>query len=303
MAEKPMRISQLPREELMVSGTRGCPGCSGAIMMRQAMKVFGKYTIVSIPATCLLVVTNCAMNAWKVPLIHVAFENTAAVLTGVAAARRILERKGKLKEKKRVNYVGFAGDGGTADIGMQALSGAAERNDDMIYICYDNEAYMNTGIQRSGATPYGAWTTTTPIGRIKKVGKTERKKDVPMIMAAHKVPYIATVSLAHTQDYLRKLRKATKIEGFRYIHVLGPCPTGWGFDPSKTIEISKLAVETGIWLVYEIENGVFKLTVKPKHRKPVEEYLKAQRRFRHLTAEQIGMIQRYVDQECGKLGF
>lgn len=303
MAEKPIRISQLPREELIVPGTRGCPGCSGAIMMRQAMKVFGKDTIVKIPATCLLVITNYAMNAWKVPIIHVAFENTAAVLSGIAAARRVLEKKGKLKKKRRVNYVGFAGDGGTADIGIQALSGAAERNDDMIYICYDNEAYMNTGTQRSGATPYGARTTTTPIGRVKKVGKTERKKDVPMIMAAHKVPYIATASLAYLQDYLKKLRKATKIEGFRYIHVLGPCPPGWGFDPEKTIKISRLAVETGMWLLYEIENGVFRLTVKPKRRKPVKEYLKAQGRFRHLTDEQIDMIQKDVDQQCSQLGF
>jgi pyruvate ferredoxin oxidoreductase beta subunit len=196
-----------------------------------------------------------------------------------------------------ITVVGWAGDGGTVDIGLQALSGAAERETNFIYICYDNEAYGNTGLQRSGATPYGAWTTTTPTG------KKERKKNMPLIMAAHKIPYVATACPSYPVDFVNKLRKAKEIKGTKYIHVLAPCPTGWRYDTSKTVEIGRLAVQTGIWVLYEIENGRFRLNppsdrlIDKSKRKPVKEYLAMQDRFRHLTEADIEKIQTWVDED------
>jgi len=283
-------LRDLPQEELFVSGHTACPGCGAPIAIRMIMKVLGKKTIVHTPACCLLVFGSThPYTSWKVPFIHTAFENTGAVISGIRAA---LEIKGV----EDVNVVGIAGDGGTADIGLQALSGAAERNDDVIYICYDNEAYMNTGIQRSGATPYGAWTTTSPPGKEWKVGEDRPKKDVPMIMMAHNVPYVATMSIAKPMDLIRKVEKAKKIKGFRYLHIHSPCQPGWRYDASKTVEIANLAVETGMWILYEFENGKFRITYKPKERKPVEEYLRLQGRFRHLTKEEIEKIQKMVDE-------
>jgi Pyruvate:ferredoxin oxidoreductase and related 2-oxoacid:ferredoxin oxidoreductases, beta subunit len=193
--------------------------------------------------------------------------------------------------------VGWAGDGGTVDIGIQALSGAAERGANFIYICYDNEAYGNTGLQRSGATPYGAWTTTTPTG------KKERKKNMPFIMAAHRIPYVATACPSYPIDFINKLRKAKELKGTKYIHVLTPCPTGWRYDTSKTVEIGRLAVQTGMWALYEIENGKFRLNppsdrlIDKSKRKPVKEYLSMQERFRHLTEGDIEKIQKWVDED------
>jgi pyruvate/2-oxoacid:ferredoxin oxidoreductase beta subunit len=287
-----MKIKDLPKEELFASGHTACPGCGGAIAVRLAMKIFGKNTIVYVPACCLVVFgATYPQISWKVPFLDVAFENTGAVIAGIKAG---LEAK-----KKKCLVVGFAGDGGTADIGLQALSGAAERNDDVIYICYDNEAYMNTGIQRSGSTQYGAWTTTTPIGS-QIAGETEFKKDVPRIILAHDVPYVATASISYPMDYLRKLKTAKNLQGFRYIQVNAPCPTGWKFAPEKTIEIGKLAVETGLWYLYEAKDGKFEITYKPMKKRPVIDYLKMQGRFSHLSQIQINRLEEYAQQSWNK---
>jgi len=282
-----MRIKDLPQEDLFTSGHTACPGCGAAIIARIAMKVFGKDTICYLPANCLLVFGGTyPHNAFKVPYLHVLFENSAVCAAGI---KRALKRLGK----EHVNVVAFAGDGGTADIGIQALSGAAERNEDIIYICYDNEAYMNTGIQRSGATPYGAWTTTTPVGS-KVAGKMEFKKDVPRIMIAHDVPYVATASIGYPADLLKKLQKAKEIRGFRYLHVLSPCPPGWRADSSKTVELAKLAVETGIWTLFEYENGKMTINKEPKMI-PVKQYIQLQGRFKHMTEKDIERFQKWVE--------
>ena len=296
MAEKStITLPNLPETEYFESGHTACAGCGGAIAVRQAMKILGQKTIVYAPACCLIVFgSTYPLNAWRTPFIHCAFENSASVAAGVAAA---LKHKGI----KDVNAVVFAGDGGTVDIGIQAISGAAERNDKVLYICYDNEAYGNTGMQRSGATPFGAWTTTTPIGSAVQ-GKTEHKKDFPKIMMAHGIPYTATATVAFWRDYMQKVARAKELEGFRYIHVLTPCPTGWRYPTSDTVKLSKLAVETGMWILYERDHGDFRFTGPSKlisegrkERKPVKEYLMLQGRFRHLTDEAIEEIQRWVD--------
>jgi pyruvate ferredoxin oxidoreductase beta subunit len=218
------------------------------------------------------------------------FEATGATCSGIVAAL-------KIRGLEDITVVGWAGDGGTVDIGIQALSGAAERETNFIYVCYDNEAYGNTGLQRSGATPYGAWTTTTPTG------KKERKKDMPLIMAAHRIPYVATACPSYPIDFVNKLRKAKETKGTKYIHVLAPCPTGWRYDASKTVEVGRLAVQTGMWALYEIENGKFRLNppsdrlIDKSKRKPVKDYLSMQERFRHLTEADIERIQAWVDED------
>jgi pyruvate/2-oxoacid:ferredoxin oxidoreductase beta subunit len=206
-----------------------------------------------------------------------------------------MKRALKARGNDHTTVMGIAGDGGTADIGFQALSGAAERNEDILYVMYDNEAYMNTGIQRSGSTPFGAWTTTTPVGKV-KAGKSNFKKDMPQIMMAHNVPYVATASIGHIQDFINKFEKAKEIKGFRYIQVFTPCPTGWRHDTSKTIEICKLAVDTGMWTLYESENGKVTINRKPKMT-PVQEYLKLQGRFRHMTEADIKKLQDWVNKK------
>jgi len=222
----------------------------------------------------------------NVPMLYTAFEATGAAMSGLRAA---LDAKGV----KDVTVVGFAGDGGTVDIGLQAMSGAAERRTDGIYVMYDNEAYMNTGIQRSGSTPYGAWTTTTPVGENHQF-KKEPKKDIMSIMQAHGIPYAATVSVAHPEDFVKKVAKARSIKGFRFIHALSPCPPGWRMNPMHTIEIAKLAVETHYFPLYEIEDGKVRVTRKGKGL-PVKDFLKLQGRFSHLTEEEIASIQRSLD--------
>ncbi len=283
---------EITEEEFFAPGHRACAGCGATIAVRLALKVLGKNTIAVSPTGCLEVTTTLyPETAWEIPWIHVAFENAAAVASGVEAALKSLGRE--------ANIVVFGGDGGTVDIGLQALSGAMERGHNIIYICYDNEAYMNTGIQRSGATPYGASTTTSPAGR-KSIGEDRPKKNVPMIMAAHGIPYVATASISYPEDFMKKVKKASKIEGSCYIHLQQPCTTGWGYDPSKTIEIGRLAVETGSWILYEIENGEFRITYRPIQRKPVSEYLNAQKRFKHLSEDEITKIQNYVDAICAE---
>jgi len=287
-------LKELPKEEYILKGNPACAGCGATISLRLMFKALGRKVIMIVPACCTTVIQGpYPYTAFKVPLLNIVFESTGAAASGIVAA---LKKRGI----EDVTVVGWAGDGGTVDIGLQSLSGAAERETNFIYICYDNEAYGNTGMQRSGATPFGAWTTTTPTG------KREHKKDMPMIMAAHGIPYVATVIPSYPLDFINKLRKAKQIKGTKYIHILSPCPTGWRFPGSKTIEIGRLAVQTGMWALYEIENGEFKLNppsarlLDKSKRKPVELYLRAQGRFRNLTDRDIAEIQQWVDETWEK---
>jgi pyruvate ferredoxin oxidoreductase beta subunit len=284
-------IKELPKEEYLLKGHAACAGCGPAVSLRHLYKALGKKVMMMVPACCTTVIQGpYPYTSFAVPLQNILFESAAAAASGVVAA---------LKQRKinDVTVVSWAGDGGTVDIGIQALSGAAERGTDFIYICYDNEAYGNTGMQRSGATPYGAWTTTTPSG------KRERKKDMPLIMAAHKIPYVATACTSYPLDFINKLRKARDIRGTKYIHLLAPCPTGWRCDSSKTIELGRLAVLSGLWVLYEIENGRFKLNspsdrlVDKTKRKPVKEYFAPQGRFRGLSADDAERIQKWIDED------
>jgi len=247
------------------------------LFWKLALRAFGPNTIVYGDGPCAM----CALRFVRIPHYAIHFSFVADGATGIAAALRA-------KGREDITLVSSAGDGASSDISFGKISAAAERNENFIQICVDNEAYMNTGIQKSGLTPYGAWTTTTPRG------KENNKKNISMIMAAHKVPYVATVSVAYPQDLMRKLEKAKKIKGFRFIHTVIPCPTGWRFDPAKSIEVTRLGVDTWVAPLFEIEKGVLKVNRKAEA-KPVQEYLKAQGRFRHLTGKQIAYIQSEVD--------
>lgn len=284
-------IKELPKEEYLLKGHAACAGCGPAIALRLLFKALGNRIILVVPACCTTVIQGpYPFTSLAVPVQNMLFEATGATASGIAAALRI-------RGLEDITVVGWAGDGGTVDIGLQALSGAAERGTNFIYVCYDNEAYGNTGLQRSGATPYGAWTTTTPTG------KKERKKNMPFIMAAHKIPYVATACPSYPIDLINKLRKAKEIKGTKYIHIFTPCPTGWRYDASKTIEVGRLAVQSGVWALYEIENGRFKLNppsdqlIDKAKRRPVKEYLLMQGRFRHLTGTDVGRIQSWVDED------
>ena len=282
---------ELPKEELLYPGHIGCPGCGSSLAMRYAIQALGKKTMVVIPACCWSTVAGFfPSTSLKVPVLHTAFEAAAITASGV--------KKGLMARGIRdVQVMAWAGDGGTFDIGLQSLSACAERNDDIIYVCYDNEAYMNTGIQRSSATPYLSWTTTTPNPAFKETPK----KDIMAIMAAHRIPYAATASPAYLEDFLAKMNKAKGIKGLRFIHILASCPPGWKFPSELSVKISRLAVETRIFPLYEIEQGrTYRLTVTPKGL-PVSEYLKLQGRFSHLRPEQVRVIQKNVDEEYALL--
>jgi len=279
----------VPKEEYLLPGNPSCPGCPASLGLRYLLKALGGKAILVIPASCTsIIVGPYPFSSLRVPVLNIAFAAAASTAAGISEAL-------KVKGKEGIQVVVWAGDGGTADIGLQALSGAAERNSDILYVCYDNEAYMNTGIQRSSLTPYGAWTTTTPKGKV------EEKKNLPMIVAEHKVPYVATASVGYPIDLILKVRKAIKYRGFKYIHLHAPCPYGWRFPANKTVEVAKLAVKTGIWVLYEIENGKFRLTslssslIDPSKRLPVNKYLKLQGRFKHLSEEDISRIQEHVN--------
>jgi len=288
--EKKMVIT-IPREELMSPGHLACQGCGASLAMRLTLKALGQKTAVCIPACCWAVIDGpFPYSSLDIPIYHCAFETAASSASGVKAG---LEMVGETE----TTVLAWAGDGGTFDIGIQALSAAAERNEDIIYACYDNEAYMNTGIQRSSATPLGAWTTTTPVKHYKK----ERKKDIIGIMAAHEIPYIATASVAYPEDLVRKFKKAREIKGTRFIHIYAPCPVGWKSQPEDSIKLAKLAVQTGYFPLFEIEDGEkWTLNLKVKERKPISEYLKLQGRFRHLKEEEIAIIQKEVDTKWEK---
>jgi pyruvate ferredoxin oxidoreductase beta subunit len=280
--------------ELLECGHRACAGCGPAIAARLMLKAVGKNAIIVSPTGCMEVFsTPYPETAWKVPWIHSLFENAAAVASGIEAS---LRRQGR---SEKVVVIG--GDGATFDIGILCISGAFERGHDFTYICYDNEAYMNTGIQRSGATPYDASTTTSPAGK-HSFGNTRPKKDLPMILAAHGSPYVATATVAYPMDFMKKVERAVATKGPCYLQVHSPCATGWGFESDQTMAIGKLAVETGLWVNYEMVNGEV-TRVKKVVRKPVEEYLLAQKRFRHLFRpvrqdEEIAKIQAHADRNA-----
>ncbi len=288
-----MRRTTIPEEEYMLPGHSACLGCGGALAMRYLLKGLGKNTIISIPACCWAVIPGVyPSRCLEVPLLYTAFEVTGAAISGIADAMEVLG--------KDVNVVGFAGDGGTVDIGLQALSGMLERRHNAIYVLYDNEAYMNTGIQRSGATPYGAWTTTTPVGK-RRMFKREHKKDIMEIVVAHEIPYAATLNIAYPEDFIKKVKKAKEIKGPKFLHIYAPCPTGWRYPPNKTVEVARLATETLMFPLYEVEEGVYTITKKIKEPKPVKEYLKTQGRFRYLSDEDIEIIQKWVNHRWKKL--
>ncbi len=284
----------IPAEELMRSGHSACPGCGATLVMRYLLKGLGNQTIVTVPACCWTVIaTPFPTTALDVPMLDCAFEATGASISGLRAAADQLGLKD-------VTIVGVAGDGGTADIGLQALSGMLERRTDGIYLMYDNEAYMNTGVQRSGATPEGAWTTTTPVDKVSR-GKVEPKKDIMAIIAAHRPAYAATVNVAFPEDFVKKVLKAKAIHGPRFIHALAPCPPGWRYSAEKTIEVGRLATDTNVFPLYEIEDGVVRITRKLGVAKPVREYLKMQGRFAHLDDAEIAAIQADVDARWKRL--
>lgn len=291
-----MAIKDLPKEEYILPGSAACPGCPATIGLRIILKALGRNTIMVIPACCTAVIESWyPKTSFDIPILNIAFEASAAAASGVVSALKKLGRE-------KTNVVVWAGDGGTYDIGLQAMSGAFERETDFIYICYNNQIYSNTGIQRSGATPYGAWTTTT-VG-----GKKEVPKDMGAIVRAHHIPYVATASISYPEDLYRKVMKAKQIRGPKYIEILTPCPPGWRFSMDMTIEMGRLAVETGVWPLYEYENermifnGISKAIIEGKYkRKPVDEWLKLQGRFSHLfkpkrDEERIRRFQEYVDE-------
>jgi pyruvate ferredoxin oxidoreductase beta subunit len=263
-------------------------------------KALGNNVVVASATGCMEIISSpLPFTNWRVPWIHVAFENAAAVASGAEAGTKALIRKGKLPDKGTV-FLGMGGDGATSDIGLQSLSGAFERGHDFLYVCYDNEAYMNTGIQRSSATPFGASTTTSPAGKV-KAGQMTWKKNMPEIAAAHNIPYVATACASYPFDLLRKVEKAAQKKGPAYVHILSVCPTGWRIPPDKAIWIGRLAVESGVFPLYEVEDGKYRITYETPELKPVIDYLKPQGRFRHLTPDLISKIQERVTADYNKL--
>lgn len=285
-----MRLT-IPEEEIMQPGHLACLGCGATLAIRFVLKALGRKTVMTIPACCCTVIDGpFPYSAYGVPIWHTAFETAASAATGIKAGLEMLG-------DKDTTVLAWAGDGGTFDIGIQALSGAAERGDDILYVCYDNEAYMNTGIQRSSATPLGAWTTTTPV----RHPKNRPKKDIIAIMAAHRIPYTATASIGYPEDLIKKVEKAKESKETKFLHILAPCPTGWRSRPDDTVKLAKLAVETKVFPLYEVENGeIWRMTKKSKG-VPVVEYLKLQGRFKHLKEEDVKQIQSNVDREYEKL--
>ena len=284
------------KEENFAPGHRACIGCGEALAIRQAFKALDNNVIVVNATGCAeIFASQLPYTSWQLPWIHTLFENTAAVASGVEAAYKAKKRKGAaLPDNTRVVAIG--GDGGTADIGLQALSGAMERGHDFTYICFDNEAYMNTGIQRSSSTPFGASTTTSPAGK-NSIGQFSWKKNLPEIAVAHRIPYVATATHGYPFDLMAKVAKAVATPGPAYVHVLSVCPTGWR-SPTDTINRqARLAVETGVFPLYEVENGKYKMTIETPDLRPVTDYLKVQGRFRHLTPDVVEKIQKRVVEE------
>ncbi len=290
----------ITKEEFFSSGHRACIGCGEALAVRQVCKALGPNIIIANATGCMEIVSSpLPWTSWKVPWIHTLFENAAAVASGIESGLKVMKRKGR-GPAKDTHVVAMAGDGGTNDIGIQALSGALERGHDFLYVCFDNEAYMNTGIQRSSATPFGAATTTSPAGK-KSTGQTSWKKNMPAIAVAHGIPYVATASPSYPFDLMEKVTKAIAVNGPAYLHVLSVCPTGWRSATELTIELGRLAVQTGVFPLYEVEDGHYKLSADIRKLRPIGDYLKLQGRFRHLSEDTIKEIQKRVTEEYFRL--
>ncbi|MDX9714299.1 MAG: thiamine pyrophosphate-dependent enzyme [Dissulfurispiraceae bacterium] len=300
----PLSLKELSKkEERLTSGHRMCSGCGAPIVVKMVM-LATDYPVIASNATGCLEVSTCIQQftSWNIPWIHNAFENAAATLSGVETMYRSLKKQGKIDQE--IKFIAFGGDGGTYDIGFQSLSGAMERGHDMIYVCYDNGAYMNTGIQRSSATPLGADTTTCPVGS-QNPGKVQERKDLTRIMAAHGIPYVAQASPSNWADLMKKVRKAHEIKGPKFINIIAPCNRGWRSKTDDAITLSRIAVDTCYWPLFEIENGVTKVTYKPKEKKPLVEFLKPQGRFKHLFAPEnewlLQKTQEVVDRNWERL--
>jgi pyruvate ferredoxin oxidoreductase beta subunit len=290
----------LPEAEKFAPGHRACVGCGEALAVRLACKAMDQNVIMVNATGCMeIVASQLPYSSWRVPWIHTLFENTAAVASGIEAGLKARMRKGSLEERD-IKVIGIAGDGGTLDIGLQALSGAMERGHNFLYLAFDNEAYMNTGIQRSSATPYGATTTTSPAGRV-SMGQFSWKKDMPAIAAAHNIPYVATANPSYPFDLIDKVKKGLAVKGPAYIQILSVCPTGWRCPTEQTIKIGRLAAETGAFPLYEVENGKYKINFKTDKLRPIKDYMKLQRRFRHLSEDTVAEIQKRTEQEYRKL--
>ena len=285
-----VNVMDIPEEEYIYPGTRACAGCGMALIYRIALKALGPKTIITVPASCLTVLHGMqGFCTTKISVYHTPFATTAASASGILAS---LEDKGLADE---ITVLAFAGDGGTSDIGIQALSGAVERGTNFIYACYDNEAYMNTGVQRSSSTPLGVQTTTTPEGKL------VHKKNMPKILEAHGIPYVATANAAYPLDLYEKFKRAKDIRGPKYLHILSPCPPGWGYDTKDTMLIGRLANETGFWPLYEVIEGKFMISNPSKKylnsskRKPISEYLKVQKRFNSIDEKTIKAYEKYIE--------
>lgn len=292
------------RQEVLTGGHRLCAGCGAPIIVRQMSLAQEIPLVVGCATGCVEVSTTIhPYTAWGCSYIHCAFENVAATVSGAEAAYKSLKRRGKIREEFR--FVAIGGDGGTYDIGLQSLSGMLERGHRILYLCYNNEAYMNTGVQRSSATPKGAQTTTAPVGEV-QIGKKEYPKDLTSIVVAHRIPYVAQASPSHWNDLITKSQKALSVDGPSFMNVISPCPLGWMHTSEKTIEIARLAVDTCFWPLFEVENGkIWKLSYKPATKKPITEYLKTQGRFRHLLRPEnqslVDEIQKKVDEDWAAL--
>jgi pyruvate ferredoxin oxidoreductase beta subunit len=288
------------KRENFAPGHRACIGCGEALAVRLACKALGQRVIVVTATGCIEIISSqLPYTSWRVPWIHTLFENTAAVASGIESGLKILMKKGRIAQEE-ITVVAMAGDGGTSDIGIQALSGALERGHNFLYLCFDNEAYMNTGIQRSSATPFGASTTTSPAGKV-SIGQVTWKKNMPAIAAAHNIPYVATACPSYPIDLMAKVEKGAKTPGPAYVHILSVCPTGWRCATDLTVRIGRLAVETGIFPLYEVENGKYKLNFDFPKLRPVTDYMKLQGRFRHLSEDIIDKIQQRVSAEYAEL--
>jgi len=294
------------REVRLTGGHRLCPGCGEPIAVRQILMSTDKPVLAANATGCLEVSTTIfPYSAWNIPWLHIAFENAAAAISGVEAMYKSLKRQGKIDADADYKFIAFGGDGGTYDIGIQALSGAVERGHDFVYACMNNEAYMNTGVQRSSATIMGTHTTTSPAGSVLS-GKQQNRKDLTEIMVAHDIPYAAQTIPGRWMDITRKAEKAFDIEGPAFLNVLTPCPLGWGHDGGLTPRISQLAADTCVWPLYEVAYGEYKITYKPKEKQPIEAFLEPQARFRHLFktdegAEVRKAIQEWVDWKWDQL--
>ncbi|MBI2865747.1 MAG: pyruvate ferredoxin oxidoreductase [Chloroflexi bacterium] len=297
----PVSLKELStRQDRLAAGHRLCPGCAEPIIVRMVLNAIPGPVVVANATGCLEVSsTPYPFTSWRVPWIHNAFENAASSISGVEAAYRSFVHQGKMKEGE-VTFLVFAGDGATYDIGLQWISGAVERGHRFVYVCLNNEAYMNTGIQRSGATPIGAWTTTSPVGSA-MAGKREWRKDMTAIMAAHNMPYVAQAAIHAWRDLITKVEKAVAAQGPAFINVLSPCPLGWRVDADQAVALSRLGMDTCLWPLYEVDHGQWRITQMPRSKLPIAEWVKAQGRFSHLRRPEnegvVKSIQAQVDAE------